>query len=124
MGWPPKTDEALPRAGEAFGIQEKLLSYSLDATHEKGGPKARGFERILGITREDVEHLEEAIIAGIETESIDAVRDNAPHGVNCVIDVPVRGLGDKEDRLVNVRTVWELTGEDAAPRLVSAYVKP
>ena len=69
-------------------------------------------------------HLGEAILAGIETVSIDAVRDNAPYGVNCVVDVPVRGLGDKEDRLVDVRTVWELTSREAVPRLVSAYVKP
>ena len=124
MGWPPKVGEVLPRAAEAFGIEKKLIGYSLDIAHEKGGPKARGFERILGITRGDVGHLEEAILAGIETVSIDAVRDNAPYGVNCVVDVPVRGLGDKEDRLVNVRTVWELTSREAAPRLVSAYVKP
>ena len=124
MGWPPKIGDVLPRAADAFGIEEKLLGYSLDTMHERGGPKARGFERILGITAENVEHLEGAILVGIATASIDAVRDNAPHGVNCTIDVPVRGLGDQEDRLVDVRTVWELTDEGAAPRLVSAYVRP
>jgi hypothetical protein len=29
---------------------DSLVGYSLDIAHEKGGPKASGFERILGIT--------------------------------------------------------------------------
>ncbi len=50
MGWPPKAGEALPQVAEALGVREKLSDYSLNVTHEDGGPKARGFERILGIT--------------------------------------------------------------------------
>jgi hypothetical protein len=32
----------LPRAAEALGVREKLADYSLEVTHEDGGPKARG----------------------------------------------------------------------------------
>jgi hypothetical protein len=44
-------ESCFPRAEDAFGIQEKLAGYSLNPHHEDGGPKARSFGRILGITR-------------------------------------------------------------------------
>lgn len=105
-------------------MREKLAGYSLNAAHEDGGPKARGFERILGITIGDAEYLEAAILAGIEHMQIESTRDNAPYGVNCVVDVPVAGVGEKSARVVEVRTIWELTDATARPRLVSAYVRP
>lgn len=104
----------LPRAGEAFGMREKLAGYSLDESHEEGGPKARGFRRVLGITLADLDHLEAEIAAGIARTPIASVRDNAPYGVNCVVD----------GRHAPVRTVWELRGPGDRPRLVSAYLKP
>lgn len=124
MGWPPKVGDFLPQAERAFGVREKLVDYSLNQAHEDGGPKARGFEAILGIRIEDVEYLEGAILNGVKGRPIDEVRDNAPYGINCVIDVPVRGLGEREGRSVDVRTVWEVTVHQAPPRLVSAYLKP
>jgi hypothetical protein len=44
--------------------------------------------------------------------------------VNCTVIVPVRGLGKKHDRVVNMRTAWLLTGGADPPRLVNAYLKP
>jgi hypothetical protein len=37
------------------------------------------------------------------------VRNNPPHGINCVVAVPVRGLVSKSERVVAVRTVWLIT---------------
>ena len=54
MGWPPRAGELLTRAEEASGVREKLSGYSLNTSHEDGGPKARGFELILGITIADI----------------------------------------------------------------------
>jgi hypothetical protein len=56
----------VPRAAESYGVQVKLETYSLDVNHKKGGPKARGFERILGITLEDIDYLEGAIYTGVQ----------------------------------------------------------
>ena len=122
--WPPKVGDPLPRAADAVGVREKLAGYSLDPTNEVGGPKARGFQRILGIMIDDVAYLEHEIRAGILTAPIGAMRDNPPYGVNCVVAVPVRGLGEKSGRVIEVRTVWEITGREAPPRLVSAFPKP
>lgn len=124
MGWPPKVGETLPRADQPVGVREKLAGYSLNAAHGDGGPKARGFERVLGVTIADIDYVEAAIGEGIAATPITSVRDNAPYGVNCVVDITVRGLGERENRLAALRTVWELTGAAARPRLVSAYLKP
>ncbi len=121
--WPPRAGKPLPRAAEATGVRRKLAGYSLDPTNEVGGPKARGFEMILGITIEDVDYLAGAIQRGILIEPVGSVRENPPWGLNCVVEIPVRGLGEKDGRIVNVRTVWEIAGE-TPPRLVNAYLKP
>jgi hypothetical protein len=69
----------------------KLAAYSLDLAHKHGGPKARGFKRILGIAFEDIDYLEEAIETAILDTPISQVRDNSPHGVNCVVDFQLQG---------------------------------
>jgi hypothetical protein len=124
MSWPPKIGELLPRGAEAIGVREKLVDYSLNPEQEDGASKARGFALILGITVEHVDHLEAEIRSGILTTPVGSTRDNPPYGLNCVVDVPVRGVGDKRERTVTVRTAWLISDEGAAPRLVSAYPKP
>lgn len=123
MSWPPKAGELLPGAAEPDSIRDKLVSYCLNPAHEQGGPKAHGFARLLGISADDVEHLARVIEAGVAIVPISAVRDNAPYGVNCVVDVPVRSLNLKPSRVVGVRTVWEIAYDAAQPRLVTAYTK-
>jgi hypothetical protein len=91
MAWPPRIGDQLHRAGEAAGVRRKLVDYSLDLTNEVGGPKAKGFERLLGIAAEDADYLEGAIQTGIFTAPIVAVRDNSPYGINCVVAVPRAG---------------------------------
>jgi hypothetical protein len=86
----PNVGELLPRAAEAFGVRYKLATYSLDIAHEKGGPKARGFELILGITIEAIDYLEAQIMARILDTPVSEVRDNLPHGINNVVDIQVR----------------------------------
>lgn len=120
----PIVGELLPGGERAAGARRKLLGYALDSTHEDGGPKARGFGRILGITIEDIDYLEGAIQTGILVVPISSAGHNPPWGVNCVVMVPVRGLGGKSGRVVNVRTAWALESPSASPRLASAFPKP
>jgi hypothetical protein len=87
-------------------VREKLLAYSLDLAHESGGPKARGFERILGITTLHIGYLEGEIRSAIATAPIRSVRDNPPHGINCVVEFPLRGVEDKRFRIIQLRTTW------------------
>ncbi len=120
----PNVGELLPRAAEAFGVRYKLATYSLDIAHEKGGPKARGFELILGITIEAIDYLEAQIMARILDTPVSEVRDNPPHGVNYVVDIQVRGIGAKAGRVVIVRTIWIIGATGDPPRLVNAFPKP
>ncbi len=121
MTWPPKVGDPLPCAAEAVGDRRKLATYSLDKAHEDGGPMARGFERILGITIRDIDYLEGAIQTGILTVAVSGVRDNLPWGINCAVVVPVRGRGEKSGRIADVRTAWLLAGAGAPPCLVTAF---
>jgi hypothetical protein len=121
--WPPQIGELLPRAEDAWGILEKLASYSLDLDHRDGGHKARVFQAVLGITATDVDYLAYALREGLVTTPVRRVRANPPHGVVCGVWITVRGLGARVDRTAVVRTAWEIRHEDDAPRLVTAYIK-
>jgi hypothetical protein len=120
----PAVGELLPRGAEAFGVRYKLATYSLDVTNRDGGPKARGFKLILGITIEDIEYLEAQILARILDTPIGEVRDNPPHGINYVVDIQVRGIGAKAESVITVRTVWIISAPGDPPRLVTALPKP
>jgi hypothetical protein len=123
MAWPPEEGELLPRASEAIGIRQKLIDYSLDPSHKVGGPKAVGFARILGITLHSVDYLEAEIEAGILVTPIRSTRENPPHGINCVVEFTLRGIGPHRRRAAALRTIWELTDPQSAPRLVNAFLK-
>lgn len=105
-------------------MRKKLAGYSLNVGHEHGGPKALGFRLILGITVDDLEHLAHSIEIGILSTRVGSVRANPPHGINCIVVVPVQGLNEKSARIVDVRTVWEIADQGAQPRLVSAFPRP
>ncbi len=114
--------QRLPGAEQGAGIGEKLAAYCLNLDHEIGGPKARGFQRILGIGIADLEYLAETLRTGVLAAPITDVRDNAPFGVLCEVRIPVAGLREHHDRIVAVTSSWELRNADDAPRLVTAYI--
>lgn len=123
MYWPPQLNAPLPRAHLAFGVRHKLTTYALATKHPAGGPKARGFAAILSITIDDVDHLASEIAAGLLTCGVSGIRPNPPYGYLCAVRMPVRGLRRHRKRQVVVVTSWELPAEEAAPRLVTAYIK-
>lgn len=119
---PPTIGDLLPRADEAFGIEEKITAYCLNLDHEVGGPKAQGFRRVLGIGIEDADHLAAELRDGVRVARISDVRDNTPFGILCEVRVPVRGLRKRRERIVAVTTSWELRDAHDRPRLVTAYI--
>jgi hypothetical protein len=123
VSWPPTIGKTLPRVHDAYGIESKLRAYALNPEHEVGAHKARVFRRMLGITLHDVDYLSEQLLAGVSDAAISDVRDNAPHGVLCEVQVSVRGIGDSAGRVVSVTTSWEYRDPEDAPRLVSAYIE-
>jgi hypothetical protein len=114
----------LPRAGDVLGVRRKLAVYSLNMTHEDGGPKALGFKSILGITLGDLDYLTHSIEVGVRATPVESVRANPPHGFNCIVVVRVQGLHEKRARITDVRTAWQVVDRGARPRLVSAFPRP
>jgi hypothetical protein len=104
-------------------VREKLASYSLRLDHQVGGPKARGFAMILGITLETIDYLDSEIRLAAQRRPVQVVVDNEPYGWKCVIDFPLKGIGSYSGRVAKVRTVWELTSPFLPPRLVNAFLK-
>jgi hypothetical protein len=117
----PVVGELLPCAAEVFGVRVKLETYSLDINHKSGGPKALGFELILGIAIDAIDYLEAQILARVLDTPIGEIRDNAPYGVNCVVVMPIRGIGAKAERVADVLTSWEIKDASTPPRLVTAF---
>lgn len=122
MSWPPKIDELLPRAEDAYGVHGKLARYSLRTEHDDGGPKAAAFARVLGRTAADLDYLAEALMASVRTYPVVEIRDRGEFGMHCRVIIPVHGRGDRADRVAKVRTVWEIREDGDAPRLVTAYI--
>jgi Domain of unknown function (DUF6883) len=112
----------LPRAGAAYGIEEKLRGYSLNTDHPVGSHKARVFRSALGITLDDIDHLVEQMLDGVLVAPITAVRDNPPHGLLCEVLISVQGINDAALDFAITTTVWEYRSSEDAPRLVSAYI--
>lgn len=123
MSWPPVEGDLIPNARDAYGVRDKLATYSLDVRHRIGGPKAQLFRLVLGITLEDdLDYLTAAILEGVRRHPITLVRPNPPWGFNSNVLIPIAGVRDREGRTADVLTSWQLRHEGDRPRLVTAYL--
>jgi hypothetical protein len=86
--WPPQIGELLPRSEDAYGVQEKLLNYSLKAGHPRG--KAEAFARVLAVTADDLECIAEGLLSGVRTSPVSGVRPAGAHGFHCEVIVQDR----------------------------------
>ena len=64
MSWPPERGALLPNAERAYGLEEKLASYSLKLGHVGRGRKAEGFARVLAVTLADLDYLAGTLSTG------------------------------------------------------------
>jgi hypothetical protein len=102
---PPTVGELLPRGAQAVGVRYKLATYSLDLAHKYGGPKARGFELILGITIDAIDTSKPRSWPASSTHPSATSETTSPTASNYVVNIQVRGIGAKGGRVINVRTV-------------------
>ena len=111
----PTIGQPLPRAAEAHASKQKWTGWILAARGH--GPE---WERVFGVGSKDSERVWRAIAAGILDAPVSTIRDWAPHGVVCGVEMTVT----MNDRTAPIATSWHYTDEDAAPRLVTAYPSP
>jgi hypothetical protein len=67
----------LPHAELAVVSAAKLRDYVLNPAHPQGGPKARVFAAVLGLTRADWQYLRRQLLAGVAVSSRGTARVHA-----------------------------------------------
>jgi len=107
---------SIPGAADANVSQEKLTSYLLNLTHPIGGSKARWFYS-LGYSAHDPEQLSTDLRLALMCGTVLEVKSNA-YGVKYVVSGQMLTPSGIEAR---VMTVWIVTGDHPAPRLVTAF---
>jgi hypothetical protein len=108
----------LPHADLAQVSAAKLRDYVLNPNHLQGGPKARVFAAVLGITRTDWQYLRRQLLTGVRAAPAH-LRGTTSWGDLYAVALDVTGPAGRVHR---VRTGWIIrTGEDR-PHLVTAYV--
>lgn len=112
------SEQRLPNVELAVVPAAKLRDYVLNPAHPQGGPKARVFAAVLGLTRADWGYLREQLLAGVKVAPA-APRGSTQWGELHEALVEVRGGGG---RVVWVRTGWILRFDDERPHLTTAYV--
>jgi hypothetical protein len=107
----------LPNADRAVVEIEKLRDYCLSASHPRGRHKSRVFVTALGITADDAQELQQAILsAAINEEATPKERDE--YGQRYFVDFSMNRKGKE----AIVRCLWIVRSGEDYPRLTSCYV--
>jgi hypothetical protein len=106
----------IPNADRAIISPEKLTGYLLNASHKRGGPKARLLLSV-GYRTDDPQRLESDL--RMQHLSIDVTRTSAnAYGVVYEIEGPIKTPSGRD---VQFCSVWQVdTGTDV-PRFITMY---
>ena len=107
----------LPNAAQALVDLAKLRDYCLNPAHPRGRHKARVFATALGIRREQVELLREALLRAAASNEA-TLGDRDAYGQRHVLDFPMNGPGGR----AMVRSMWIVLSHENFARLTSCYV--
>ena len=102
----------MPRADDAYATDDKWRGWILAAAGH-----GEEWARVFHAGPQDSELIWAAIAAAVVHAPVSVVRDRAPHGVVCGVDITLT----IDDRTASVATVWHYPDAGAAPRLVTAY---
>ena len=107
----------IPNAQHAVIELGKLINYSLNKSHDRGGHKALAFERELGITAPLAPVLKELLFDAVQrNDAVLGALDE--YGQRYVVDFTLAGIrGD-----VTIRSAWIVETSEGFPRLVTCYI--
>ena len=108
----PTIGQPLPHAADAYATADKWQGWILAAAGH-----GDEWARVFHAGPQDTELIWAAIAVAVLDAPVSDVRDRAPHGVVCAVDVTLT----INDRTASVATAWHYPDTDAAPRLVTAY---
>jgi hypothetical protein len=108
----PTIGQPMPRAVDACATADKWQGWILAVVGH-----SEEWARVFRASPQDGERIWAAISAAVRDAPVSVVRDRAPHGAVCGVDVTLT----INDRTSSVATSWHYPDENAAPRLVTAY---
>jgi hypothetical protein len=112
MGWPPQVGDPLPRAADAWCVQEKWLAWIF--AEDGHGPE---WAKALQVEPDEWELAWEALKGAVREAAIRTVRSLDAGDVTCGVRVDLT-IGE---RTAPVVSAWHYAEPGAAPRLVTAY---
>lgn len=112
MSWPPQVGDPLPRAADAWCVQEKWLAWIL--AEDGHGPE---WAKVLQVEPDEWELAWQALKGAVLEAAIRTVRSLDGGGVTCSVRVELT-IGE---RTAPVVSAWHYPEPGAAPRLVTAY---
>jgi hypothetical protein len=107
----------LPQGALARIDIRKLEDYCLNPLHPRGRHKARIFQEVLGLTRDDAVWLRHALLAAAKSGDA-TVLTNDVWGTQWRVDTQMTRQG----RAVVVRSIWIIRTGELHPRFVSGWV--
>lgn len=100
-------------------MSKKLTEYCLNKEHETGKHKARVFDSILGIKKEDYKFLQAQLIQGLKKNKVKYRQLNC-HGINFGAKIKIQG---KNGKMAIVTTGWIYDFNKRNIRLTTAYIE-
>jgi hypothetical protein len=108
----------VPNAENAVFDVGKLLTYSLDPHHTRGGDKARVFRAALGIDGSNAAWLRLQILEALPNADAKATLHDH-YGMRYAADLTIA----RQNREVVIRTAWIIRDGEDFPRFISAWVR-
>jgi hypothetical protein len=106
----------VPFAENAVVDIRKLHDYCLNPLHDEGKHKARLFAAALGMTVDEAEDLQEALIEAITTNEAQLGRGDE-FGQRYTVDFVLSWQG----RQATIRSGWIIEHDSETPRLTTCY---
>ncbi|MEG3437117.1 hypothetical protein V0288_08305 [Pannus brasiliensis CCIBt3594] len=107
----------LPNIDRAILDFRKLSGYCLNPDHPDGKHKARVFQSVLGLTKENEQELHDALQDALGR--YDAIfEENSRFGDKYIIDFPII----RNNRTAIIHSVWIIRYNENFPRLVTCYI--
>jgi hypothetical protein len=108
----------LPNGDRVRIDDAKLRAYCLDPTNSVGRHKALVFERVLGLTQENVDELRELLVDAAQNEDALLIEDDGEDQTYRIDFAVARG-----GRTVTVRSTWMVEERGERTRLITCFVR-
>jgi hypothetical protein len=108
----------LPNARSARFDANKLVNYSLDPHHTRGGDKARVFRAALGVDGTHAEWLRVQILDALPNAAAKPTLQDH-YGMRYAVDITIT----RQNREAVIRTAWIIRDGEDFPRFISAWVR-